>query len=83
VCKINEKAGTMSKNKQPISKAFNVQHVFFVPVWRRILVVAGSALWAIFEFVNGAPFWALLFGAVAIYCAHQFFIAFDPVDKEK
>ena len=80
---INEKAKNMSKNKHSKFNAFNVQSTFFVPLWRRIFVVAGCALWAIFEYMNGGPFWAFLFGAVAVYCAHQFFVAFDPVDKEK
>lgn len=75
--------GPMSKNKNPMSKLFNVQSAFFVPVWRRILVVAVSALWAVFELSNGELLWAALFGAVAAYCAHQFFVAFDPEGKGK
>ena len=73
----------MSKNKRSLFSAFNVQSAFFVPVWRRVLVVAICTLWTIVEFVNGDPFWAFLIGAVAMYCAHQFFIAFDPVDEKE
>ena len=75
--------GTMPINKNQISKAFNVQSAFFIPIWRRILVVALSTAWAIFELVMDEPLWAILFIAIAIYCAHQFFIVFDPIDKEK
>ena len=75
--------GTMSKNKNLISKAFNVQSTFFIPIWRRIFVVAACAAWGLFEFAMGEPIWALLFIAIAAYCAHQFFIVFDPDDKEK
>ena len=75
--------GTMPINKNQISKAFNVQSAFFIPLWRRILVVAVSAAWAIFELAMGEPLWSVLFFAIAIYCGYQFFIVFDPIDKEK
>ncbi len=73
----------MSKNKYAFLNAFNVQSTFFIPLWRRVFVVALSALWAILEFANGNPYWALLFGAVAAYCAHQFFIVFNPEEKDE
>jgi hypothetical protein len=73
----------MPNYKNQLSKAFNVQSTFFIPVWRRILVVAASAAWALFELVMGNPGWAVFFIAIAIYCAHQFFVVFDPIDKEK
>lgn len=75
--------GTMPKNKNPLSKAFNVQSAFFIPIGRRIFVVAACAGWGLFEFAMGEPIWALLFIAIAAYCAHQFFIVFDPDDTEK
>lgn len=59
-------------------KFLDVQHPFFIPLWRRIAVVAICLGWAGFELVAGSVFWALLFGALGLYCAHQFFIAFDP-----
>lgn len=59
-------------------KFFDVQHPFFIPLWRRIAVVALCLGWAGFELALGSPFWAILFGAIGIWCAHQFFIAFDP-----
>ncbi|WP_425100342.1 hypothetical protein [Tropicibacter sp. S64] len=59
-------------------KLFDVQHPFFRPLWRRVLTVALCTGWAIVELSTGNPGWALLFGAIGLYCAHQFFIAFDP-----
>lgn len=65
-----------------MNKLFDVQHPFFIPLWRRVAVVALTLGWALFELTAGSPVWAMLFGAAGIYCAHQFFIAFDPKDPE-
>lgn len=59
-------------------KLLDVQHPFFRPLWRRILVVALCLGWALVELAQGAPGWAALFGALGLYCAHQFFVAFRP-----
>lgn len=61
-------------------KLLDVQHPFFRPMWRRVAVVALCLGWALVELATGAVFWAILFGAMGLYCAHQFFIAFDPPD---
>ena len=61
-------------------KLFDVQHPFFTPLWRRIAVVVLCLGWAAVEFFSGNAFWGVLFGAIGLYCAHQFFIAFNPVD---
>ena len=58
---------------------FNVQHPWFPPVWRRVALVVACFLWALFELVNGAPFWALVFAAIGAYLGYAFFIAWtDP-----
>lgn len=63
---------------------FNVRHPFFLPVWRRVAVVAATALWTLVELGAGNPGWAMLFGAAAAWCGYQFFVVFDPADyKEK
>lgn len=59
-------------------KLLDVQHPFFIPLWRRIAVVAVCLGWAVFETVAGSGIWALVFGGLGLFCAHQFFIAFDP-----
>ena len=61
---------------------FDVQHPFFRPLWRRVAVVVISLGWAVVEIFNGSLFFAGLFAAAGLYCAHQFFIAFDPKDPE-
>jgi hypothetical protein len=63
-------------------KLIDVQHPFFRPLWRRVAVVAVCLGWAAVELSGGAVFWAILFGAVGVYCAHQFFVAFDPPDDQ-
>lgn len=60
----------------------DVQLPFFIPLWRRVAVVALALGWATVELTAGSPFWAALFGAAGLYCAHQFFIAFDPKDPD-
>jgi hypothetical protein len=50
-------------------------------MWRRVLVVGICLGWAAVELVTGSVFWAILFGAAGVYCAHQFFLAFDPPDQ--
>lgn len=62
-----------------MKQAFDVQHRFFIPLWRRVLVVAVCAFWAIYEFANGNTGWGLVPVAAGVWCAHQLFIAFDPV----
>lgn len=57
--------------------AFDVQHPFFLPLWRRIVTVAACLGWAAVELSGGNVFWAILFAAPGVWCAHQFFIAFD------
>lgn len=66
-----------------MKQAFDVQHRFFIPLWRRVLVVAVCVFWAIYEFANGNIGWGLVPVAAGVWCAHQFFfIAFDPVMPE-
>lgn len=61
-----------------MGKLFDVQSSFFMPLWRRLLVVGLTLGWALVELSRGAPGWALLFGAAGLWCAYQFFVVFDP-----
>jgi len=47
-------------------------------MWRRVALVALCIGWGIFEFTGGYPFWGTLFVGVGLYCAYNFFVAFDP-----
>lgn len=64
-------------------RLFDFNDPFFRPLWIRIAVVAVPALWGVFEFVSGAPFWGVLFLALAAAAFHGLFIAFDPREPEE
>jgi hypothetical protein len=62
----------------------DVQHPFFRPLWRRIAVVVFCLGWGAVELRSNEPFWAVLFGALGVYCAWQFFFVFrQKTDKAK
>jgi len=58
----------------------NLRHPFFLPLWRRIAVTAVCLGWALFELISGAMFFAILFGALGVYTAREFFWTFDPAN---
>ncbi|KUF09327.1 hypothetical protein [Pseudoponticoccus marisrubri] len=66
-----------------MNSAFNVQLAIFKPLWRRVAVVALCIGWALLEVLHGNLFWAMIFGAIGLYCCHQFFIAFDPPEDDE
>jgi hypothetical protein len=63
-------------------KFFDLQDPFYKPLWIRVLITALCLGWAVVELAAGGPFWAILFGAMGLYCAHQFFIAFNPREPD-
>jgi len=66
-----------------VNKFFDIQVAFFIPIWRRIVAVVLILGWGIFELVAASPMWGAVFSAAGLYCAHQFFIAFDPPPDKK
>ncbi|SIN99255.1 hypothetical protein [Vannielia litorea] len=56
---------------------FNLQHPWFGPLWRRVLVTALCFAWAAFELAMGSPGWALLFAAAGAWCGYQFFVVWE------
>lgn len=66
-----------------LAKLIDVQIPFFIPLWRRVAVVILCLGWAVVELVAGSPFWAVLFGALGVYCGWQFFFAFDPKPDDR
>jgi hypothetical protein len=63
-----------------MSSFIDPQHPFYRPLWRRVAIVALCLGWGVYEFVSGSPFWGVLFVALGLFCAWQFFVAF--ADKE-
>ncbi|MBE3636851.1 hypothetical protein [Mangrovicoccus algicola] len=58
----------------------DLNHPFFRPLWRRVLITVFCLGWALFEAVAGGPFWAVLTGGLGLWCAWGFFVTFDPRD---
>lgn len=56
---------------------FDLDHPFFLPVWRRYAVVGLCLLWTLVELSRGAYVWAMLFGAAGLYCAKGLLLDFD------
>ncbi|WP_062014001.1 hypothetical protein [Aureimonas sp. AU4] len=58
-------------------------HPFFRPLWRRVLLVAVCAAWALFELlVTGDRTWAIMTGIVAAYAAWTFLITYQPTPAD-
>lgn len=53
-------------------------HPFYKPLWRRLLIPVVCAVWAIFEFVTGEPFWGIIVGAMGLYATYKLFIEKRP-----
>ena len=64
-------------------KFFDLSHPFFRPLWIRILVTGVALSWAVFEAITGEPFWAILFGSAAGWCAWSFFMSQDDDTSER
>lgn len=52
---------------------FDLDHPFFRPLIRRVVVAAIVSGWAVFEFVSGSPFFGVLFAALGAWCCWSFF----------
>ena len=57
---------------------FNLNHPFFIPMWRRVATTAFILAWALFELSTGAVMWAILFAALGAFCIWSFFFNFNP-----
>jgi hypothetical protein len=70
-------------------KFLDLNHPFFLPVWRRYATIAACAAWAMFEWTWGDPFWATLASGLAAYTFYSFTrnfnesIAIARRDKDK
>jgi hypothetical protein len=62
-------------------KLIDPKHPFFAAAWRRWLTVLLPAAWAVFELVTTGPFWAVLFGAAAVYAFWELVVKWPPPDE--
>lgn len=58
-------------------------HPFYAPLWRRVLLPAICAAWALFEFIAGQPIWGFIVGGLGAYAAYKFFLEKRPQKVEK
>lgn len=57
---------------------FDFNDPFYRPLWLRVLLVAITFGWGVFEFVSGYPFWGTIFCGVAALAFYGFFVSFNP-----
>ncbi len=66
-----------------MKRVSDLNHPFYRPLWRRILLVAVTGAWACYEnFVTKDPMWMVLTAGIFVYAAWVFLIKWvDPEDK--
>jgi hypothetical protein len=64
-------------------KFLDLDHPALKPLPVRILVTLITFGWGLFEFFTGAPFWAVLFLAMAAWCAYSFFLSPNKNDSDQ
>lgn len=55
----------------------------FRPLSRRVAIFGLCFGWSLLELYWNSPFWFILFFALAIYLAYEFFLKFDPEDYQE
>ncbi|MDE0697298.1 MAG: hypothetical protein OXH76_15865 [Boseongicola sp.] len=55
----------------------------FRPLWRRVAIFGICFCWSLLELYWNSPFWFILFFALAIYLAYEFFLKFDPENYQE
>jgi hypothetical protein len=48
-------------------KLIDQTHPFYQPLWRRIVIVATVAIWALLEILSADPLWIILACALLVY----------------
>tara|TARA_B110000967_G_scaffold87687_1_gene90314 strand:- start:3139 stop:3357 length:219 start_codon:yes stop_codon:yes gene_type:complete len=53
----------------------DVEIPFFLPVWRRYLVIVVAVCWGLFEISTGALFWGMIFVGMGSIVGWRFYTA--------
>lgn len=61
----------------------NQDHPFFRPLWRRIAIVAVTALWSAVEWYNGEALWAMLTLGICAYAVWTFLVTYPKQVEEE
>jgi len=54
----------------------NQEHPFFRPLWRRVAIVAVTAIWSGVEWYHGEQVWGMLTLAICVYSIWTFLITY-------
>jgi hypothetical protein len=57
---------------------FDLDHPWFRPLWRRLLVTGIALGWGVLELASGSPGFAVLFLALGAYAGWRLFVTFNP-----
>ena len=61
---------------RPRLKSLELRHAFFVPIWRRVLLVVVLGFWTLAEGSAGNTVWACLMGGIGVYSVYVLFFDF-------
>ncbi|MEI2807538.1 DUF3329 domain-containing protein [Albidovulum sp.] len=61
---------------------FDLDHPWFRPLWRRLLVTGIALGWGVLELASGSPGFAVLFLALGAYAGWRLFVTFNPRGDE-
>ena len=78
LCSRSMVAGRPARKFHPM---FDLNHPFYKPLWIRIAIVTLCLGWATLELVQDNPGWAMVFGALGLYCIYALFLNFRPRDE--
>ncbi len=56
----------------------DVQSPVLRPLWLRVAIVGFCSVWTGFEIIGENWFWAILFGAAALYLGYQLLVVYSP-----
>lgn len=62
-------------------KLIDPDHVFYRPLWRRILIFLVCAGWAALEIYNDEPFFSIIALAIAAYVGSSLLLFYKPTEK--
>jgi hypothetical protein len=61
-----------------LDRLLDLNHPFFIPLWRRVLIVAVCLIWTLVEAATQNIMWAAIFGCIGLYAGWHFFFNFNP-----
>jgi hypothetical protein len=61
---------------------FDLDNVFYRPLWIRLTITLGCIAWGLVEVAMGNSFWAILFLGIGLFTGYRFFVTFNPKDAE-